>query len=180
MTRHIKYDLIAKFAALSLFLSTIEYLFPRPLPFFRLGLANTALLLSLEFLNPLEFFLLICLKVLGQGVVNGTFASYVFLFSLTGSMLSGWTMLALHKLGGRHISLIGVSLGGGLVSSLSQVALSVSFVFGQNSLMILPWFTASGIGTGLLIGIFSTRFQQTSRWLQSLRSPTGQVIENER
>lgn len=163
------YDLIARFGALSLFLSTIEYLFPRPLPFFRLGLANTALLLALEFLNPLEFFLLIILKVLGQGLVNGTFASYVFLFSLCGSLISGWTMFGLHRLGGRHVSLIGVSLAGAMTSNISQVSLSIFFVFGANSLMILPWFLASGVGTGLLIGVFSERFREKSRWLASLR-----------
>jgi len=167
-----RYDLIARFGALSLFLSTIEYLFPRPLPFFRLGLANTALLLALEFLNPVEFFLLILLKVLGQGLVNGTFASYVFLFSLCGSLISGWAMFGLHRLGGRHISLLGVSLAGAMFSNVSQVTLSIFFVFGANSLMILPWFLAAGIGTGLLIGLFAQRFKEKSRWLESLREPS--------
>ncbi|MCK5201492.1 MAG: Gx transporter family protein, partial [Spirochaetales bacterium] len=33
-------DTIALFAAFCIFLSTVEYLIPKPFPFFRLGLAN--------------------------------------------------------------------------------------------------------------------------------------------
>jgi heptaprenyl diphosphate synthase len=166
MTKSIKYDLIAKFAGLSLFLSTIEYLFPRPLPFFRLGIANTALLLALEFLNPVEFLLLLTLKVLGQGLLNGTFASYVFIFSLSGTMVSGTVMYLANRWGGRHISLVGVSLLGSLFSNLVQVTLSVLIVFGTNSLKILPWFLLSGMATGLLVGIFAKDFKRRSKWLE--------------
>lgn len=169
MIRPSKFDLIAKFGGLSLFLSTIEYLFPRPVPFFRLGLANTALLLALEFLNPLEFLILLLLKVLGQGLVNGTFASYVFLFSLCGTLISGTVMYSLYHWGKQRVSLIGISLAGALFSNLSQVVLSVLFIFGGNSLLILPWFVGAGTATGLLVGIFSERFKDKSRWLQGER-----------
>ena len=160
---------IAKLGALSIFFSTIEYLFPRPVPFFRLGLANAALLLSLEFLNPGEYLVLLILKVLGQGLINGTFASYVFLFSLAGTFSSGWLMFLLHRAGGRHISLMGVSIAGAMASSMTQLVLSVYFVFGEKSWLMMPWFTLSSLGTGLLIGWFSNRFQRESRWLEQQR-----------
>ena len=45
-------DLVAFMGALCLFFSTIEYLFPKPFPFFRLGLANLPVLLSFDLFSP--------------------------------------------------------------------------------------------------------------------------------
>ena len=41
-------QIIAIFGACSLFLATIEFLFPKPLPYMRLGLANIPLLIALR------------------------------------------------------------------------------------------------------------------------------------
>jgi len=70
-----RYDAIALMGALCLFFSTLEYLIPKPFPFFRLGLANLPILLSLSIFNPADVLLLVALKVIGQGLVNGTLAS---------------------------------------------------------------------------------------------------------
>ncbi|MFW6338510.1 MAG: Gx transporter family protein, partial [Alkalispirochaetaceae bacterium] len=103
-------ELIAFLGAVSLFFSTIEYIIPKPVPFFRLGLANLPIIVTLPFFKPKHTLLLVLLKVLGQGLINGTLASYVFFFSLAGSFASAFAMLAAHRLGGRWISLIGVSV----------------------------------------------------------------------
>ena len=39
------------FAGLCFFLSLVDILFPKPLPFFRLGLANIALMLAMDVLS---------------------------------------------------------------------------------------------------------------------------------
>ena len=177
---------IAILGALSLFLSTVEYLFPRPIPFMRLGLANLPVILCLDLLResgtkgedqPEEssavpmvgYFLLILLKVLGQGMVNGTMASYVFLFSLAGSFSSGLIMLAAWRFLRPHISFLGISILGALISNMSQILLSIAFIFGPSAWRILPWFLGIGLVSGVFIGIFAQRFSEKSTWWSAMR-----------
>ena len=75
-------DSLALLGACSLFLSTLEFLIPKPIPFMRLGLANLPLLISLSFLTPGQIMLLTLIKVLGQGLVNGTLFLMFFSFPL--------------------------------------------------------------------------------------------------
>ena len=161
-------EITAFLGALCLFLSAVEYLIPKPLPFFRLGLANLPLLLGLRFLRPADLLLVLLLKVLGQGLINGTLASYVFLFSLAGSMASVLTMSTVNRLGGRHVGLVGVSISGALASSLVQVALAVTFIFGETARIIAPISIGSGVVTGLVMGVFADRFVSSSKWLKAL------------
>ncbi len=163
-------DALAVLAALSLFFATIEYLFPKPLPFFRLGLANLPIILALDILKPREIILLALMKVLGQGLINGTLASYVFLFSAAGTAASVLVMMLVHRAWPRWVSLIGVSLFGALASNAVQISLSVTFIFGQSAWIIAPYFIALGAGSGFLVGLFAQRFHQKSRWLQAFRS----------
>ena len=166
-------DLVAFMAALCLFFSTIEYLFPKPIPFFRLGLANIPVLLSLDLFSPAYVLLLVVLKVVGQGLVNGTLASYVFLFSAAGSTASAIVMLAAYRAGGRRISLIGVSLFGSLASNAVQVTLSVLFIFGRTAWVIAPLFLGLGVASGLFVGVFAERFARRSVWLERMRTAVG-------
>lgn len=171
-------EITAFFGALCLFLSAVEYLIPKPLPFFRLGLANLPLLLGLRFLKPKDLILVLLLKVIGQGLVNGTLASYVFLFSLAGSVVSVFTMSAVYRLGGRHVGLVGVSLSGALASSLVQVALAVTFIFGETARVIAPFSIGSGIVTGLIIGVFADRFVSSSAWLKGIEKQYSISLED--
>lgn len=172
VSRH-RYDMVAFMGAICLFFSTLEYLIPKPVPFFRLGLANLPVLLSLAIFTPGDVLLLVTLKVVGQGLVNGTLASYVFLFSLAGSFASAGVMLAAYRVGGRLISLVGVSVAGALASNVVQTALSVTFIFGQNAWVIAPLFLAIGVGSGLVIGIVAQRFSIRSRFLAQMGERYG-------
>ncbi len=163
-------DLVAFLGALCLFLSTVEYLFPKPIPFMRLGLANLPIIISLRIL-PLPYLMLLTLvKVLGQGLVNGTLVSYVFLFSLTGSYSSSLVMYAVSRLPTRIISEVGISLAGALTSNTVQVLLSIYFIFGKNSGVIAPLFLSMGTASGLVIGLIASGFVHRSRWHQGIRS----------
>ena len=102
-------DLVAFLGALCLFLSTVEYLFPKPIPFMRLGLANLPIIISLHLLPFPYLMLLTLVKVAGQALVNGTLASYVVLFSAAGSFTSVLAMYAASRIPERYLSLVGVS-----------------------------------------------------------------------
>jgi len=166
--RNRRLDLVAFLGALCLFFSTIEYLIPKPFPFFRLGLANLPVLLALDLFAPGYVLLLVLLKVVGQGLVSGTLASYVFLFSVAGSFSSALVMLAAHRAGRRWITLIGVSLFGSLASNVVQVTLSVTFIFGQSAWVIAPPFLGLGVASGLVVGLFAERFRARSIWFRAI------------
>lgn len=161
-------DFLAFLGALSLFFAAIEYLFPKPIPFFRLGLSNLPLLVALDVLRFREVLLLVVIKVLGQGLVNGTLISYVFAFSLAGSLGSALVMVGIRWWDKRRkkpwFSLVGVSLWGALASNLVQVALSLVFVFGPTAWIIAPLFLTLGTGAGLAVGLTAQGFVQNSQW----------------
>jgi heptaprenyl diphosphate synthase len=161
-----KSRIVAVFGALCLFFSALEFLMPRPIPFFRVGLSNIPILLALDFMPLGQLLLLVLLKALGQGLLNGTLVSYVFLFSLSGSLASLAFMYPLHRLLGARVSLIGLGCGGALASNLVQVALSIVFIFGPESAVIAPVLLGIGVASGILMGYFAQAFKDRSAWLR--------------
>jgi heptaprenyl diphosphate synthase len=163
-------DMLAILGAVAMFFSTLEFLIPKPVPFFRVGPANIPILLILPFFRVRHVLALTFLKVIGHGLINGTLASYVFLFSLFGSFASVLVMIVVWNLGGRRVSLIGVSVAGALASNVVQVVLSVLFIFDSRSLVIAPPFLILGTSAGLFVGIVAELFAGSSRWLNRLES----------
>jgi heptaprenyl diphosphate synthase len=159
---------LAMLGALCLFLSAIEYMIPKPMPFLRIGLANMPLMLALDIFPFPVFLILVCVKVAGQGLITGTLFSYVFLFSLVGTFLSAVLMFLLRRLfGKKHITFIGIGTAGAVVSNLSQLALAHLFIFQGNVRYIAPPFLLTGLVTGIALGIFCEAFSRVSKWYQS-------------
>jgi heptaprenyl diphosphate synthase len=156
---------LALLGSLCLFLSIVEYLIPKPLPFMRIGLANLPLLLALDILGPLDFFLLAFLKVLGQGILGGTLFSYVFLFSLAGTFVSATLMYVLRSLlGKKHLGFMGLGCAGAMASNGIQLLLARYFIFGEALRYLIPPFLISGFITGIALGIFCEYFCRRSVW----------------
>ena len=155
---------VAFFAALCLFLASVEYAIPKPVPFLRLGLTNVPVILSLYTMRRRDTLWLILLKVLGQGILTGTIFSYVFLFSAAGSFASGLTMLVLYPLCKKNLSAVGLSLAGALANNLAQLVLARFLLFGTSTRYIAPILLITGIVTGFLLGVFTEQFMRKSRW----------------
>ena len=157
---------VAFLSALCMFLSAVEYAIPKPLPFLRLGLANLPILISLKKMSTKEVFLLILLKIVCQALISGTLVSYVFLFSLSGSIASGLIMffghLVFYKT--RLVSNIGLSLLGALGNSFAQLVCSKYIMFGDNVKYVVPILLISSFVTGLLLGVFANVFENKSVW----------------
>jgi heptaprenyl diphosphate synthase len=172
---------IALLGAFCLFLSTIEYMIPKPMPFMRLGIANLPLLLALDIFTFKAYLLLLMIKIFGQALVTGTLFSYIFLFSLAGSAASAFIMFGLRRsFGPKRISFIGVSVAGAVTSNLMQILLARIFVFGSVVKYIIPPFLAAGIITGIALGIFCEYFTAKSLWYKrkcQTRNPEG--LQNE-
>ncbi|WP_038078539.1 Gx transporter family protein [Treponema primitia] len=175
---------LALLGAFCIFLSTIEYLIPKPMPFMRIGIANLPLLLALDILPFTAFLALLGVKVIGQALITGTLFSYILLFSLAGGGISALSMFGLRRLLGRErISLIGISVLGALLSNGAQLALARIFIFGESARYITPPFLAMGIITGLGLGIFCEYFIRRSRWyaeFQTTKVQKSQKGEGER
>jgi len=162
--------LTAFLAALSFFLSTVEYMLPRPVPFMRLGLANLPLLFAVDLL-PLNMYALLALvKVIGMSVLSGSLFSYVAFFSLAGTLASALTMRLLRAAAGpRLLSYLGLCVAGAVASNLTQVALARVFVFGPSARYMAPAFLALGLVSGLALGLFAQAFAKRSAWLARLK-----------
>jgi Predicted membrane protein len=158
------------FAALCLFLSAVEYAVPKPLPFMRLGLANLPIIVSLAVLRKRDVVLLILLKILGQALISGTFFSYVFVFSAAGSAASGLAMLGLYTLLHKRnaVSNAGLSVAGAFANNCAQVAVARVMVFGQSAAYIAPVLFATGLATGLVLGVFANAFCGRSVWYRKI------------
>jgi heptaprenyl diphosphate synthase len=164
-----RYDTVALLAAFSLFLSSIEFIIPKPLPFLRLGLANLAFLVGLRVLGGRELMLLMAAKVAAQGLLFGTLLSYTFVLSAFGSLAAGLVMLAVDRWGGKHISLIGVSVSGACASNAAQIAVAGLIFLGPGVWLITPPFLVAGLVTSIILGVMAERFTAQSRWVKKHR-----------
>jgi len=161
---------IARLGALALFLSTIEYMIPKPVPFMRLGLANVPIMLSLQMLPFSGYAVLVLLKVIGQALVNGTLFSYIALFSLFGTAASSLVMYAIYRAGRHHVSFIGISTAGALASNGVQLVLSRYIIFGPSAWLIAPPFLIMGLITSVILGVFTEVFVHKSAWYAQQRA----------
>jgi heptaprenyl diphosphate synthase len=160
----------ALLGAFCLFLSSIEYLIPKPLPFMRLGIANLPLMLALDILPFSVFVPLVGIKVFGQALITGTLFSYVFLFSLAGTVVSTFCQFLLRRLtNARLLGFVGIGVAGGLLSNLTQLALARAFIFGEGIRYLVPPFLAAGVVTGFVLGMFCAAFAERSQWYAARR-----------
>jgi heptaprenyl diphosphate synthase len=162
-------EFVALLAAFALFLSTVEYMIPKPIPFMRIGLANLPLIIGLGVLTYREYFLLALLKVIGQGLISGTLFSYIGLFSLGGTLASSTVMLLLFIVFKEKISLLGISIAGATASNVVQIELARLVLFGSAARFIAPPFLIAGLITSILLGLFANRFVATSSWYKKHR-----------
>lgn len=162
------------FAGLCFFLSLVDVMIPKPVVFFRLGLANLALMLAMDVLSTRSFFLLLLVKVIGQAMLSGTIFSYVIIFSFIGTFSSGSVIYILNFLRKKRlISFIGISMLGALVSNIAQWFFARYVLFGVGAWYILPPMMVFSLITSLLIGLFANSFYLSSIWYDGLL--TGEI-----
>ncbi|WP_255806381.1 Gx transporter family protein [Treponema putidum] len=163
-------SLIPLFGGFCFFLSAIEIMIPKPVPFFRMGLANLPLLLGIDLFSFPAFILLLAIKVLGQALISGTLFSYVLLFSAVGTFSSGLLMYAMRKIPRKAISFMGISLAGAFVSNSLQFLLAVLIMFGKSAVYIIPPVFSLGAITAVAIGWFASEFEIQSVWYQRVKA----------
>ena len=154
--------ILGLFVALAVALNLLESLFPSPLPWIRLGLANLLTLLAILTLGWKEGFAVTVLRVLLASLLFGGILSPSFLLSLGGG-LAGTAMMALMARGvWRLWSPLGMSVAGAFAHGLAQVlVLRLVLVRTWEVFYLLPWVllpaVAAGTATGLLANLLLVR-----------------------
>lgn len=171
---------LAFLTALTLLFSYIEMILPRFLPFFRLGLSNVVILLSLE-LDFTAFILLAVLKSVSSSLMGGTLFSPFFLISFIQSILSALAMRTAYKLFSKKIiSLYGLSVLGAAVSALVQIFLS-SIYLGQGTFVLLGPMLIFNVVSGLFVA-FVAQSQKVTNYIEKMYDVGGRTLaesENE-
>lgn len=169
---------LALLIASSLFLSMIDHLIPKPVPFFRLGLANLPVLIALPLCRPADLARLALFKIVGQGVLTGMLFSYVFLLSAAGTLTSVAVMWTAYRSLDGRISLIGVSALGALASNTVQLVFARFVVFGSGVILLAPPLYLTGLITSVLLGVVANRFIATSRWFALVSTVADQPVSD--
>jgi len=154
-------------AACCIFLSMIEYIIPKPIIFMRYGIANIPIMISLKIFSPGMTMALVALKIIGQGIITGTIFSYIFLFSLSGSLASGLAMIFIYRICKNKISMIGVSVTGAFASNIIQLVFAKYFIFGKAAIIMAPPVILIGTVTSVIVGVFAQLFISKSQWLKT-------------
>ena len=144
---------LAYLCALTLLFSYAELILPRILPFFRLGLANTVILIALD-LNFTSYLLLSILKATAASLTGGTLFSPFFMISLLQSLASALVMRLLYKvISKKLISLYGISVAGSAVSAFIQI-LFTSLYIGAGTFALLGPMLIFNTISGILTAFF--------------------------
>ena len=139
------------FVAVSMVLSFAETLVPSPAPGIKLGLANIVVMFALFTMGPIEAVVLSLLRVF---LVSLTFGNaFSLLYSLSGAVLSLAGMLLLRKTG--KFSPVGISVAGGVLHNIGQVAAAVVIAETPGLVFYLPLLLVSGVAAGVVVGVIA-------------------------
>lgn len=140
--------------AMALILSLIERMIPTPFvaPGAKLGLANLIIIISVYTLDSYkESFVVLFLRIFLSALLGGSVSA--LLYSVTGGVLSFIATIIVKELGGKHVSVIGVSASAAVFHNIGQL-LAASLILNNFSVFLyLPILSFTGIITGIFIGL---------------------------
>ena len=141
----------ALLVALAMIFSYIEVLIPFNfgIPGIKLGLANLVVVVALYLLGTKQAFMISMVRIILVAFTFGSLAA--LLYSIAGGVLSFVVMALGRKVKG--LSVMGVSVAGGVSHNIGQIIVAVLVVENMNLLFYVPVLMIAGIITGLLIGL---------------------------
>ena len=155
---------LALFISISLVLFIFDSLLPKPMPFFRLGLANIIILLVLVRYGWQEALLVSAGKVVLGALFTGTLLNFAFMVSACATLVSTILMIGVLRAGKKLFSLLGVSVLGAFTHNMVQLAMVWLFLFTQDEiLLLLPFFSLSSVFTGIITGWLALILLQNRR-----------------
>lgn len=144
---------LASFLGLAMILSYVESLIPffGLVPGMKAGLANLVTVFLLYRFRTAEAFLVSLVRVALSALLFGTLFS--FLFSVTGFLLSFFGMLLMKK--SERFRSISVSVIGGVLHNMAQIALAVILLGSGAIAYYIPVLFAAGILSGAIVGLIA-------------------------
>ncbi|MBC7186011.1 MAG: Gx transporter family protein [Calditrichaeota bacterium] len=152
--RRIVYGALLVATGLVLFL--FESLIPRPLPWMKPGLANTAGLLALYLFGTREAAAVTVLRVVVGALFIGTLFNPTFLLSLGGGIAAVVAMAMAKYFGRELLSVVGVSVCGATCHNVAQLGLAYVLIVRRVELFfLLPAMLLAAVFTGVLVGLLA-------------------------
>lgn len=145
-------------------LQIVESLFPHPLPWLRLGLANMITLTSLVIFGYAVAIQVAVLRTILSSFLLGTFFTPGFFLSFSGALVSALVMGGVYSLGriGKSnpspqylfgFSIIGVSILGAVSHNVTQLFLAYLFLIRHKGVFLtLPFLIVAAVVTGFITG----------------------------
>lgn len=139
--------------SIGLILGYIESLFilPIKIPGIKFGFSNIITIISFYMYGPIAAILVLVSRVLLSGLLFGNGISIIY--SLSGAIFSYLAMLCIYK--NSKVSIVGVSIVGGVTHNIGQLLIAMLAVENINILVYLPALIIAGVIAGLFVGIIS-------------------------
>lgn len=143
---------LAGLIALGLLLFLFEAYIPRPLPWLKLGLANTVTVIALYWYGGIAGLMVSLARIIIGSVFTGNFLTPGFLLSFGGGLLAVLTMIFFFK--ARLFGIWGISLAGAAAHNLGQI-LAGYFVLFENPviLQLLPYLILYSTISGTIVAM---------------------------
>lgn len=155
MNKHYqKMAYITMLAAQAIVISVMERWIPSPFSFApgaKLGLGNLITIIAIFTLPTKDNVKVIGLRLLVSTLLSGTFST--FLYSFSGTVLSYLAMVSAKQLGPKRVSIIGISILGGICHNVGQLLVFSLLAKSWAVLNYLPILAFSGILSGFLVGL---------------------------
>lgn len=140
--------------SMALVLSLVERMMPLPFvaPGAKLGLANLVIIIAIYTLGSYrEAFVILILRIILAAMASGNLSS--LLYSISGGILSFLATIIVKTLGGKHVSIIGVSASSAVFHNIGQLLTASLILHNFNLFLYLPVLSIVGIITGVFIGL---------------------------
>lgn len=150
--------LLALMVSQALILSIIESwlptqaLFPA-VPGVKLGLANIITMVVIVFFDLKDVLAVVIVRCILASIYGG--GLMVFMFSITGGILSALVMWLLYKFFSTKFSLMGISIAGAVTHNAGQILIASVLMKTLAVFSYLPILLVSGIIMGLFVGLCS-------------------------
>lgn len=144
---------IAMLAAQAVIISILEGAIPSPLSFApgaKLGLANLITVIAIFTLPVSKSIQVVLVRIILTALIGGNMST--FFYSLAGGLLSYAVMLLSKQLGPKRVSIIGISILGGVMHNIGQLSVAALFARTFSVLNYLPILSFSGILAGFVVG----------------------------
>ena len=140
--------------AMALILFIFEAMIPIPFitPGAKLGLANLVIMIAVYTLDSYkESFAVLLIRILLSTFFAGSASTLIY--SISGGVLSFIVTIIVKELGGKYVSIIGVSAAAAVFHNIGQLLVASLILNNFGVMLYLPILSLAGIGTGIFVGI---------------------------